>query len=303
MIIAPFMHNHVLLNDINDYYDNNCIPITLISQKEIEDHNLIDFILVDYDFLNTNKNKIKHLESKTKNIIVIIPKDQEKGFHQYIAKIRPYHLIMDSEQEVNFLYQKLLPTYCKYKNNFWHHCIEGESTAEHNFSNSATLQEEFDKIWQKVELSTVFQDFHQILSLVANELISNAMYNAPTENGAAKYRSRDRKNKLLLTDKECPIMQVFDNQNSISLVIKDNFGSLTKEVLSNYLGREKEMVEHENKDGGAGVGLFLVMHYANRLIINIEPQKNTTIICSFNKTKRRKNFLQDSKSFYCFEWS
>lgn len=126
----------------------------------------------------------------------------------------------------------------------------------------------------------------------ADELLMNALYDAPTGNGTSSGRARLRKVDL---------RYACDGQN-VALSVTDQFGSLKRETLVRYLCRVRdgEMAEIESKPGGAGLGLLMVRQSATQLVVNIEPGVRTEVIASFYVRSGVRAFRKSGQSLHIF---
>ena len=62
--------------------------------------------------------------------------------------------------------------------------------------------------------------------------------------------------------------------------VRDAYGSLTPEEVIDNLYRCQEFVEHriEEKRGGAGLGLYMLLLASSRAVFNIEPGAFTEVV-------------------------
>ncbi|HEY3803690.1 MAG TPA: hypothetical protein VGL61_13845 [Kofleriaceae bacterium] len=115
----------------------------------------------------------------------------------------------------------------------------------------------------------------QMVRLVADELISNAVHNAPVDGAGVHYR-RD-----LPRDSDLPIdaRQRVDvrwgcDSRYVAVEVNDSFGSLGRDVALAALGSQ------DVRDGGGGAGLGLAMAYrsCDHLVFNLAPGRRTEVI-------------------------
>jgi CheY-like chemotaxis protein len=120
--------------------------------------------------------------------------------------------------------------------------------------------------------------------LVADELVMNAIFNAPRDDsGQAKYATLDRSQELVLDPKERAVFRYACDGRNIALSVRDRFGSLDRNVIIRYLQRcfTGGPAEVEEKEGGAGLGLYLVFNSITQLTFNIEAGVSTEVIALF----------------------
>lgn len=132
---------------------------------------------------------------------------------------------------------------------------------------------------------------HDIESIL-DEMITNAIYNAPVDKDGNKlYQHRDRKECVVLSDKQAGTLSYAVDDRKIYLSVKDPFGSLTKERLLTYLGKcfKEDHVYVENKAGGAGIGLHKILRMSHNFVVNIDPGKYTEIISCISLNASQQN--------------
>ncbi len=122
------------------------------------------------------------------------------------------------------------------------------------------------------------------IQLVADELMMNALYHAPIdEGGQSRYRNVPRKDMTAL---EVPPIQVqyACNGRYFAIAVKDSFGSLTRETIMKYLSRaaQADAQDIERKAGGAGLGLLTVLKSVSKLVFNLSPRNATEVVALFD---------------------
>lgn len=110
--------------------------------------------------------------------------------------------------------------------------------------------------------------------LVTDELLSNAIHNAPVDAHGLHYRAelaRDRELELDV-DHQVQLRWGCDGRY-LALEVTDPFGSLDRDTILAAL------VQREVKDGaGAGMGLALTYRSCDHLVFNLAPSKRTQVI-------------------------
>lgn len=111
--------------------------------------------------------------------------------------------------------------------------------------------------------------------LVADELISNAVHNAPVDAGGVHYR------KDLPRDRELPLdarhrvrLRWGCDARYLAIEVTDWFGTLDQHAILNALARS----DVRQSGGGAGMGLALTYRSCDQLVFNIAPGTRTEII-------------------------
>lgn len=143
----------------------------------------------------------------------------------------------------------------------------------------------------------------ELVETVADELITNAIYNAPrTEDGEPKYQRRSRREPVELADDEVGHLEFACDGDYIAVAQIDPFGSLTQETVISYLNRclVKGPEQLSEASGGAGIGLYRVFQSLSKFVINVEPGRRTEVICLIDLRLTMKRFRQQAKSFHIF---
>lgn len=140
------------------------------------------------------------------------------------------------------------------------------------------------------------------VSLILQELINNAIYDAPVnDKGERKYSSQKRSPSVLLEPKEQPILQFGINSSSLGVSVSDNFGTLQQKTFFTFVNRcfsEKKIIEEEGKS--AGLGLFLVFKSLDQMIINVAYQKKSEVIALIDYHSSIRELKKRRHSFHYF---
>lgn len=134
------------------------------------------------------------------------------------------------------------------------------------------------------------RELRQRISDVADELITNAVYNAPRdEHGSPRYAATDRRDKIALDPWEYVQVRFASDGRVFALSVTDWFGGLSvskiRQVFQRCISADDPI---EQKDGGAGLGLYTAFSAANQLIINVEQAERTEIIAVFELGERMR---------------
>ncbi len=140
--------------------------------------------------------------------------------------------------------------------------------------------------------------------VAADELVSNAIYNAPVDDdGNHIFRHVDRTSAVKLPPgAEVTIKYACDGQHLI-LGVTDNFGSLAHETMIDYLQRcfaRRKKDQIEDKSGGAGLGLFMVFRALNTFVVNIVPGAKTEMIGFIEIGGTYRDYMEHETSFHIF---
>lgn len=138
--------------------------------------------------------------------------------------------------------------------------------------------------------------------LVADELMMNAIFNAPRDtDGNPKYSNRHRESLELEPSERVTFRYACDGRN-VALSVSDKFGSLDREVIVKYLQRcfSGDPAEMEEKRAGAGLGLYMVFNSITQLTFNIQAGVSTEVIALFYVRSGARAFKASGRSLNIF---
>lgn len=141
------------------------------------------------------------------------------------------------------------------------------------------------------------------LELVADELFTNAVYNAPVDaDGRPRFRALTRSVDVQLLPGEVVDFELRFGGGRLALAVRDPFGSLTRERMVGYFARhfESGVARLEGKSGGAGVGLHQVFESATQLVVSLEAGRRTEVVALFDSARSYRDFASRGKSLNVF---
>lgn len=146
------------------------------------------------------------------------------------------------------------------------------------------LKENMVSFMKKLKVRTTISDR---CYLVAEEMLMNAIYDAPTDpqSGKALYNHISRKDDILLNSAQTSVFEYGAQGKIAAVAVTDPFGALTKETLVDYLescysGRAGEMNEAAGK-GGAGRGLHQIVENSDLTVFQVKRGKKTRVVSYF----------------------
>ncbi len=111
--------------------------------------------------------------------------------------------------------------------------------------------------------------------LVADELISNAVHNAPVDSAGDHYRKDlARDTELDLDDRHAVRLRWGSDARYVAIEVSDQFGSLDRDTILRSLSPS----DVRDTGGGAGMGMALAYRSSDHLVFNLSPGKRTEII-------------------------
>jgi CRP-like cAMP-binding protein len=120
---------------------------------------------------------------------------------------------------------------------------------------------------------------------VAEELLMNAIYDAPTDkNGKSIYNHHDRTVAIELKPDEYAQFRFACDGNFLAISVIDRFGALGRSTILDYLARcftEAAGTGVEGK-GGGGNGLYQIIQSSSLTVFNVKPGHRTEVIALIN---------------------
>jgi hypothetical protein len=114
-------------------------------------------------------------------------------------------------------------------------------------------------------------------SQLADELMMNAMYDAPVdETGKEKY-AHNRNKAIDLDPRERPTFGLGCDGSRIIVSIADPFGRLPKGAVFGGIHRGLTTGKMDTRGGGAGLGMLLIHHAAKVLFFDVVPGRRTQV--------------------------
>jgi hypothetical protein len=117
--------------------------------------------------------------------------------------------------------------------------------------------------------------------LAADELILNAVHNAPVDEHEQPYlRELGRDQARELQGRERPKLRWGCDGRSFAIAVRDAYGSVDPKVIVRYLGKCLATGSGQVRAEGAGAGIGLAMTYAavTQLVFDVDPGRATEAI-------------------------
>jgi hypothetical protein len=177
----------------------------------------------------------------------------------------------------------------------------GVQSNEHRITSTADKKAALRQLRNYLQKLDCYSSINNSVLWVADELLMNAMFNAPRDaEGKPKYADHDRSN-LQLESGEAVSMKYCCDGRHIALSVRDPFGSLDREVMLKYLNRcLGNSVELEEREAGAGLGLYIVFNSITQLAFNIHAGVATEVIALFYIRAGPRAFNGSGKSLNIF---
>lgn len=186
--------------------------------------------------------------------------------------------------------EKYLPTWGIQLN---HHCLKSTK-------HKADAMHELEQFLTRIDC---YGAIVPAISLVADELLMNAIFNAPRDRqGKPKYVDIDRGAEFSLDSDEYVDFRFACDGRYVALSVQDKFGTLDRDVIVRYLEQSfmGKQASIEKKRMGAGLGLYMVFNSITQLTFNIHAQKKTEVIALFYVRSGARAFKSSGRSLNIF---
>lgn len=259
-----------------------------------------DFVLIDYQFYEKNKKMFQPAVNFNEKIGIYVTLTDHDQWNDIIRDSKMHHFFGTSGVKLATEYMQYLNAMVDGK--FW----TAETFLTKPFTShsrteirtSENLDQQIENVIAHHDLSDSFKEFKPILTTILNETLTNALYNAPVDaHGNFLYQSSDRKTVVHADENRPPVVEITEDAEKMVISVKDFYGTLKKEVIEHYLTSGKIA----EKDGGAGVGIYLVMKQAHEMVVNIDPGIMTEFMIIVHKFKRFYHYQGLEKSFHYFQ--
>ncbi len=136
-----------------------------------------------------------------------------------------------------------------------------------------------------------------------DELVTNALYDAAVDRqGARRFAHCRRTEEVILDAGEEVVVRFCADGRRVGIGVVDPFGSLEASTVVRYLGKcfRRGQDQVDEKEGGAGLGLYYVLEGLSQFVVNVEPGKRTEVVGLLDVRHRYKDFATKAKSFNVF---
>jgi hypothetical protein len=119
---------------------------------------------------------------------------------------------------------------------------------------------------------------------VVDELLMNAIYDAPATDTSPKTieepAAQDHLSRKL--EQKAVIQYACDGER-FGVAVRDTYGTLRKQTVLDYLDKCMHAESQiDRKEGGAGLGLYIVTNSVSEYVINVQPGVATEAVCLFD---------------------
>jgi hypothetical protein len=154
------------------------------------------------------------------------------------------------------------------------------------------------KIHEFVGALQVPRRIAEMFSELGDELIMNAMYDAPVDgDGRPKYAG-DRRAQVVLAAHERPVLRIATDGSRLALQIRDPFGRLERRHVFEGLARGLARGEIDRSHGGAGLGLMVCHNASTAMFFDVASNRHTEVTALFELDINLREFRTQAKSLH-----
>jgi hypothetical protein len=138
--------------------------------------------------------------------------------------------------------------------------------------------------------------------LAADELVLNAIFNAPTDEHQRRYlREVPRDQVRTLLGRERPVLRWGCDGRWFAISVRDAYGSLEPATLVRYVAKSLAGSGQVRSDGaGAGIGLAMTYSAVTQLVFDLDPGRATEAIALVDVRPWPPQSLPPLASFHLF---
>ncbi|MBT5094870.1 MAG: SpoIIE family protein phosphatase, partial [Halobacteriovoraceae bacterium] len=280
-------------SDFSIYSTSFCPHLpTGISNTAKDEANIL---IVDSSQLD-QKETLELIAKYKQNTIVISDKQDDENITNCIAGRQINHVIGSNGLQLQKELHRTLTKISTQKH--WgleQYMSQDDPLYLVEIKDSLNANEDIEALLDRVDMGNFFSSPKNFLLTISNEMVTNALFSS-TNN-----QDTDRTGEIHLKTDQTITFKIGKFDNNLILSVTDNSGTLTKEIITNSLLRSAREKTPEQKEGGAGLGMYMIYSFTNQLIFNIAPGKKTEVICIIEDTKRYKQFRNRITSFHYYE--
>ena len=158
-----------------------------------------------------------------------------------------------------------------------------------------------------VEACGLSKNLARLASGICEELLMNAIYDAPVAGGRAHYEAMERRAVRELEEDEWATLKYGADSRVFAISITDPFGAFARDRWFSYLRKVLKRNDSEQlidtKKGGAGLGLFKMLYSSHSVVCNVDPGKTTEVIVLISLIHPVRDFVHLPRSIHYFNTS
>jgi CBS domain-containing protein len=137
---------------------------------------------------------------------------------------------------------------------------------------------------------------------VAEEMLLNAIYDAPRDDGGRPLFDGDRLSQVKLESRQQGVFRYACDGMLAAISVEDPFGAVTRHTILDYLEscyQGQSNFDRTGERGGAGQGIFMIMEMADLTVFNVKKGVRTEVMALFAiDLESRKKFATSSFHYF-----
>jgi hypothetical protein len=156
----------------------------------------------------------------------------------------------------------------------------GSSVCERAVTGDADKRAAMGEVWAWAEGHGVRRPVLHRLASVVDELLMNALLDAPRESRSPQVQPASAR----------ALLRWSCDDRALAVSVADDFGTLSqRDVIDQVRRARRERGRPRAGTGvGAGLGLYLVLANVASLIVNVERGRRTEVVCLFDRPRRER---------------
>ncbi len=252
---------------------------------------VVELVIIDANMTPA----ITEIKQNWPDLPLVIMLDQDINAYLDLLKRFPTHPYFVARNPDNraLTIKSLTTTVAKILNNdffgFEKYLAWGAHVIESKITFSEDRRVEIEKMKLHFKSMGVRTTFLDQAHLVADEMLMNAIYDAPTNSaGESLFNHMSRLDAVQLPENQAVTLRYGTDGVFLAVSVSDPYGSLTKSVLQSYLQKNFQGEETGSVGkGGAGKGLYMMITCSDFVVFNVKARKKTEVICFFQLERSR----------------
>jgi hypothetical protein len=158
-----------------------------------------------------------------------------------------------------------------------------------------------------VEACGIGKNIGRLAYGICEELLMNAVYDAPIAGGRKHYEQYERYESRYLAPDEWATLKYGVDGRIFAISITDPFGAFVREKWFSYLRKALKRDDSDTlidtKKNGAGLGLFKMLYSSHGVVCNVDPGKITEVIILISLNQPVRDFVHMPRSIHYFSTS
>ena len=292
VLLLDFGHEKCC-HEVKNALEGTEIPIKFSIINPGDDYSELKYHLVIlYIAAESIKEALKFIEDEaniSKKIIVILPENETlQNVVMFLDHVNVDQILLRKENWKRLL--KTVINVLSIGNIFGmeKYLPEGESVSYLRFKDFEGRKFVLNKVDEVAKSVGIRRMRRQHCVQAAEELVMNALYNAPRdESGTMTFGSIDPHKRVSMDSPKPVSLRYSTTSEGFFMAVRDRFGALNKNTVLTYLKKciySKQQIDR--KTIGAGLGIYLTVNRVQTYIVNVAPEVATEVIVSIKQTKQ-----------------